>query len=186
MVEEIKSIMLPEGRFQVRVQVFAEEERQQLQDIYLEWRNLSNKLRAIESRAGNIPDGLSEGVFCLATGAVRLIGGISGANSSFDCYDPHKETRIQIKAASVIPDLTSFGPKSVWDELYFLDFYREGNWDGSVDIYYIPNEYIYGNPVNRKQSFSEQQAQGRRPRFSIYRDIIEKYKLQPQMTYNLL
>lgn len=185
MVEKTMSIMLPEGSFQVRVQVFGEEEKQQLQDIYLGWRKLSDKLRAIDSRAGNIPDGLSEGVFCLATGAVRLLGGISGANSSFDCYDPHRGTRIQIKAASVIPDLTSFGPKSIWDELYFLDFYREGKWDGSIDIYYIPDSYIYGNRVNRRQSFSEQQAQGRRPRFSIYKDVIEKHGLSPQSTYNL-
>ncbi len=185
MVKETVKIMLPEGTFQASVQVFGDEEKKQLQNIYKEWRSLSNKLREIDSRAGNIPDGLSEGVFCLATGAVRLLGGIPGANSSFDCYDLAKRKRIQVKAASVIPDLTSFGPKSVWDDLYFLNFYRSGNWDGSVDIYCIPNDYIYGNQVNKNQSFSQQQAQGRRPRFSIYRDVIEQHGLSPQLTYHL-
>lgn len=185
MVVRNLNLKLPEGNFQAEVQVFSDAEKLLLQEIYKDWRNLSNKLKMIYSRAGNIPDGLSEGVFCLATGSVRLLAGIPGANSSFDCYEPRKMRRIQVKAASVIPDLTSFGPRSVWDALFFLNFYREGNWDGSVDIYYIPNEYIYENHVNRNQSFSEQQAQGRRPRFSIYRDVIQSRGLLPEMTYHL-
>lgn len=185
MPETTETLLLPEGTFQAEVQIFGERERSELQDIYREWRGLSNKLRALKARAGNISDVLSEGVFCLATGAVRLIGSISGANSSFDCYDLRKNRRIQVKSASVIPDLTSFGPRSVWDDLYFLDFYRNGNWDGTVDIYYIPNNYIYGNQVNSNQSFVQQQAQGRRPRFSIYNDIIRKYGISPVMTYGL-
>lgn len=178
-------LFLPEGIFSVDVQVFGDEERRELQSIYGKWRSLSKSLNGIYSRAGNIPDGLSEGVFCLATGAVRMIGSIAGANSSFDCYDIKNRKRIQVKAASVIPDLTSFGPKSVWDDLYFLNFYRLGNWDGTVDIYLIPNKYIYENKVNRNQSFAGQQAQGRRPRFSIYKDIIMEYGIPPMMTYNL-
>lgn len=178
-------IELPEGMFYAKVQIFGDSERKKLNDIYSQWRHLSNNLRSMHSRAGNIPDGLSEGVFCLATGAVRLLGSIPGANSSFDCYDMRDNRRIQVKAASVIPDLTSFGPQSVWDDLYFLDFYRYGKWDGSVDIYSIPNEYIYGFQVNSTETFVEQQSQGRRPRFSIYNGIIQEYDISPVMTYAL-
>ncbi|MEM0135666.1 MAG: Bsp6I family type II restriction endonuclease [Thermoplasmatales archaeon] len=185
MPETTITLLLPEGAFQAKVQIFGARERNELRDIYKEWRDLSNKLRAMNARAGNIPDGLSEGVFCLATGAVRLIGSIPGANSSFDCYDLSNDRRIQVKSASVIPDLTSFGPRSVWDDLYFLDFYRNGSWDGTVNIYHIPNSYIYGNKVNSTQSFVQQQEQGRRPRFSIYNDIIKKYRISPMMTYSL-
>lgn len=182
---ETMKLTLPEGTFSAKVQVFEEDERKKLQAIYWQWRELSKDLNAMHSRAGNIPDGLSEGVFCLATGAVRLVGNIPGANSSFDCFDLRKGKKIQVKAASVIPDLTSFGPKSEWDELYFLDFYREGKWDGSVDIYCIPSEYVYENMVNSRESFSQQQAQGRRPRLSIYKDIIKRQGLSPMLTYQL-
>jgi hypothetical protein len=181
-----EKLFLPEGVFSADVQVFEDEEREELQSIYKRWINLSGSLKAIHSRSVNIPDGLSEGTFCLATGAVRMIGSIAGANSSFDCYDIKNRKRIQVKSTSVIPDLTSFGPKSVWDELYFLDFYRTGTWDGKIDIYLIPNDYIYENKVNRNQSFTGQQAQGRRPRFSIYKNIIKEYGIQPITTYDLL
>src|SRR5690606_37452399 len=123
-----------------------------------------------------------EGLFCLDMDAVRINTNIPGANTSFDCYRISDNKRIQVKACSVLPDLTSFGPKSVWDELYFLDFYREGKWDGTYDIYLIDNELIYNHKVNENQTLREQQEQGRRPRFSIYKSIILKNKLKPLKT----
>jgi Bsp6I restriction endonuclease len=56
-----------------------------------------------------------------------------GANSSFDCYEPQKSKRIQVKACSVEEDLTSFGPDSVWDEIYFVHFYPNKKYDGSYN-----------------------------------------------------
>jgi len=114
--------------------------------------------------------------------AVRVPENIQGAKSSFDCYQTENNRRIQIKACSVLPDLTSFGPKSVWDDLYFLDFLRGGQWDGSFDIYLIDNELIYNHPVNSDETLWDQQQQGRRPRFSIYRDIIEPNHIMPIKT----
>ncbi|NFN19717.1 Bsp6I family restriction endonuclease [Clostridium botulinum] len=67
------------------------------------------------ARKINLPEGLSESAFCLAKGMFRVTQKISGANTSFDCYDPNGQrgnNRIQVKACSVIPDLTSFGPNS--------------------------------------------------------------------------
>lgn len=75
--------------------------------------------------------------------------------------------------------MTSFGPKSIWDELYFLDFYCEGKWDGTFYIYLIPNEAIYEQNVNKGQILKEQQAENRRPRFSIQTEIIKKLHLEP-------
>ena len=40
-----------------------------------------------------------------------------GTKSSFDAYNP-KTKRIQIKASSINPDATSFGPKSETNLLY--------------------------------------------------------------------
>ena len=84
--------------------------------------------------------------------------------------------RIQIKASSVGSDLTTFGPKSEWDELFFLDF-SQGN--GVFKVYEIKHEWIYSHNVNKSQTFKEQQAQGRRPRFSITKDIIIPKNLKP-------
>lgn len=38
---------------------------------------------------------------------------------------------------------TSFGPKSTWDELYFLDFAPDGIVDGAIDIYKIEVDVVF-------------------------------------------
>ena len=104
-----------------------------------------------------------------------------GANTSFDCYSEYNNSRIQVKACSVIPDLTSFGPRSVYDELYFMDFYRNGDFDGSVDIYKIPKELIDNTIVNASlgETVKMQRDQGRRPRLSLYY-LAKQYAIKPQ------
>ncbi len=180
MKEERLIIELPEGNFQTNLIKFEESDRQSLAEIYLSWRNLCEKLNELEARSVNLPEGLSEGAFCLEMNTYRMTKNIPKANTSFDCYDYNRKKRIQVKACSVLPDLTSFGPKSVWDELYFVDFYRKGLWDGYFDIYLI--EDTDSIRVNKYQTVSEQKTQGRRPRFSIYKDIIQEKKLKPIRT----
>ena len=183
---EIQIFKLPEGSFEVEATKFEEKDRLRLAEIYLKWRTLSDELRALGGRGVNLPEVLSEGSFALEMDVLRVVNSISGANSSWDCYDPVKHKRIQVKACSVLPDLTSFGPTSQWDEIYFLDFYRKGNWDGTFDIYKIENELIYNHKVNENQTMKEQQNQKRRPRFSIYKEIIQKIGIQPIKTGNIL
>jgi hypothetical protein len=84
-----------------------------------------------------------------------------------------------------MPDLTSFGPKSEWDKIYFMDFYVNGFWDGKFDIYLIENYDIYNHKVNANQTLKDQQKEGRRPRFSIYKDIISIKDLKPIKKGNL-
>jgi len=176
---QIKRITVPEGSYNVEVQVFNETDRNRLYEIYKNWRKLCSDLTDINSRSVNLPEGISEGSFCLETGSVRITNSISGANTSFDCYNFNGGKRIQVKACSVLPDLTSFGPKSVWDEIYFMDFFKSGKWDGTFDIYKIDNDLIYDHKVNSSQTFKEQQTQGKRPRFSIYKSIIQESSLLP-------
>ena len=95
---------------------------------------------------------------------------------SFDAVNTKTGKRIQIKASSVGSDLTSFGPKSEWDELFFLDF-SQGN--GVFKVYEIKPEWVYGHNVSKTQTFKEQQDQGRRPRFSIIDNIIKPKDLKP-------
>lgn len=180
-----KNIKLPEGYRDARLQVFDQSDGIKLFQIYREWRGLCDKLASIGSRSINLPEGLSEGAFALAMNAPRVAGSIVSANSSFDCFHLDSQRRIQVKACSVLPDLTSFGPGSQWDELYFCDFYKNGSWDGTFDIYLIPNDLIYNFKVNSNQTFKEQQTQGRRPRFSIFKGIIKTHRIAPTRTIDL-
>lgn len=185
MIKKTEKLKLPEGLFEVEVYKFYKNDKIIFQKIYKHWRNLDKLLNGVGSRAVNLPEGLSEGSFCLAMDSVRIAENINGANSSWDCYNLQTQKRIQIKACSVTPALTSFGPNSEWDVLYFLDFYRKGHWDGTFDIYKIENNLINIIQVNNSQTFSHQQSQGRRLHFSIYKKIIKQQSLSPIKTYNL-
>lgn len=161
-----------------------ESDRPKLKKLYKAWVQLKNGLKEFESRAPNLPEGISEGAFSLEFNCPRVLD-VRGTPSSYDCYNPETGERIQIKATTIRHDLTSFGPDSVWDVIYLLDFYREGNFDGSYDVYRIPNDLIYNHQVSSTQTFREQQEQGRRPRFSIKRSIIEMHNIRPIGTYTV-
>lgn len=61
-----------------------------------------------------------------------------------------------------------------------MDFAPNGIVDGNIDIYKIDIDVskIITNK-QKSETFVDQQRQGRRPRFSIKSEIIEKYKLKP-------
>ena len=150
--------------------------------IFNIWKELKLGLRGYKSREPNMPEGLSEVAFCLWSGSSRYIkikGAKKGIAGSFDTFDLKRNRAQQIKACSIDDDLTSFGPKSKWDDLYFIDFYNEGKVDGRFDVYLIPNKYIHGQSLNKIESFKDQQEQKRRPRFGIKKGIIAKYKIKP-------
>ena len=156
-------------------------DRADIKQLYSHWVELKNGLKNFESRSPNLPEGISESAFSLEFGCPRVLG-VQGTSSSFDCYNPKTHERLQIKATTIEFDLTSFGPASVWDTLYFLDFYRTGKFDGKYDVYKIPNNLIYNHQVNKKQTFKQIQAQGKRPRFSIKKSIIALNKIKPVKT----
>ena len=186
MKKKKEKLKLPEGIFEVEVMTFEKSDIQIVQNIYKGWREISNALLSFGARALNIPEGLSEPVFCLAMpNCVRVISSIPGANSSFDCFDLKENKRIQVKACSVLPDLTSFGPKSEWDEIYFMDFYADGAWNGEFRIYHIDTKDIYSQKVNAKNTVQDFKDAGKRPRFSIYKGIIEAKKIKPIFTGNI-
>lgn len=151
-------------------------DKKKLSDLYKRWKSLSNDLREISTRGINLPEAISENAFCLFfTDCVRVVK-LKKGKCSFDAINIKTGSKIQIKASSVDEDLTSFGPCSEWDELFFLDFSRG---DGTFDIYKIEPELIYTHQVNANQSFRDQQNDKRRPRFSIKKDIIRTKNLQP-------
>jgi len=186
MILKNETLTLPEGQFTTEIMQFENSDKELLFKIYNDWRQLCNNLSLVGARGVNLPEGLSESAFCIEMNAVRTTNGIKGkVNTSFDAYDLITKKRIQVKACSVLPDLTSFGPKSVWDQIYFVDFYRQGNWDGTFDIYLIDTNDIYNFKVNATETMRQQQQQKRRPRFSIYKGIIEAKELKPVKTGDL-
>ena len=152
-------------------------DKKKWKEVFDHWKTLKLAMREYGAREPNFPEGLSEVAFCLWSGSVRKIS-CSGSHSSFDTFNIGTMRIEQVKACSVETDLTSFGPNSVWDDLYFMDFWNGGNVDGSFDVYKIPNDLIYGYKVNTKQSMRDQQVQGKRPRFSL-KALIEVNGIEP-------
>lgn len=158
---------------------FKKSDGKKWKQIFDLWRGLKMGMRDYKSREPNFPEGLSEVAFCLWSGSSRFVKSWGLSNRSFDTFNTKTGRAEQIKACSVEEDLTSFGPKSRWDDLYFLDFYNDGKVDGKFDIYKIPNNFIYTNKVNKNQTLKDQQGEKRRPRFSIKKDIIAKNNIKP-------
>ena len=102
-------------------------------------------------------------------------------SSSADCYDKKNKKTVQVKASSTgkngkCNDLTSFGPKSEFDKLYFLDFYRKGKRDGKFDVYDIPIGFLYKTKVKKNMTLEQRaKKEGKRPRLSIMNKVIIPY-----------
>ena len=182
-------IKLPEGIFEVQASFFDDSDDKTISDLFVDWLNLSMKLKSYGGRGINMPEVISESIFCRQfPNTIRLTGNTKGGKfqNSFDVFDTIMNKRIQVKACSVLPDLTSFGPNSVWDELFFMIFpgYNTPH-NKEIKIYKIPNELIYNQKVSKTETMKEQQDASRRPRFSIYTEIILKNNILPVKTFTL-
>ncbi len=171
-MREVQKRITIEGQIaSVLALMFDESDKIKICKMYQLWHELSENLKKFHSRGINLPEGISESAFCICfdiENCGRALK-INRGSSSFDVINFKTNKRIQIKATSIDKDLTSFGPASVWDEIYFLDFFRDGEFKGKFDIYLIPDEIILNKIVNKKknETFMDQQAQGRRPRLSV-------------------
>ncbi len=163
----------------IELMSFAKTDGRKWKRLFDMWKKLKLGMRDYKSREPNFPEGLSEVAFCIYSGSKRFIALQGKSSASFDTFNLQKNKAEQIKASSVESDLTSFGPKSAWDDLYFLDFYNGGKLDGTFNVYKIPSKLIYRMKVNKNQTFKQQQAQDRRPRFRITEGIIKPKKLKP-------
>lgn len=173
-----KTVKLKNGTI-VEGDFFEKEDQQALNNIYKGWLTVSNNSKKLGGRNLNIPDVLSEALFCINFGCIRT----NNEAKSYDCVRIKDGAGIQVKATSIANDCTSFGPKSTWDELYFMDFAPNGEINGKIEVYKIDKKLdnIVLN-AGKKETFKMQQKAGRRPRFSIKSLIIDKYKLKPVKT----
>jgi len=144
-----------------------------LEKTFKLWVNLNNNLSKF-GRSVNIPEALTESMFCMFSGSKRFVKSVknpSKVSMSFDTYNIETGRAEQIKATSIHPDLTTFGPRSVWDDLYLMDFYREGAMDGSFDLYRIPTATLMNFKVNKNETLKEQKEAKKRPRLHILENI---------------
>ncbi len=147
-------------------------------NVYIKWKELCESLETMRKRTTNIPEAISECAVAILNGYVFINQKSITANgkkisTSFDCFDPNSGDKIQVKACSTEKDLTSFGPRSKFDKLIFVDFYNDGNRDGKFKVYDIPLNYIVSAHVNANQTTTEQANQSRRPRICIKKIISE-------------
>lgn len=173
---EWRKYLIGKGEIEAKVTILSKNDRALLKELYLDWKNLNDRLKAISTRGINIPETISENAFCLFFQNYVRVVKLKKGKCSYDCINVKNGERVQIKASSVASDLTSFGPRSEWDSLYFLDFSKG---DGSFKVYKIEKDLIYSHKVNKTQTFEEQQKQARRPRFSITKNIIIPHGLKP-------
>jgi hypothetical protein len=175
---ENKEITLDNHKIEIQIAHLNKDDGKEFKRLFDLWKKLNQGLEKY-GRKVNIPEVISEGMFCVFSGSVRYLKKTKGKGKvSFDTINIEKSRREQIKATSIENDLTSFGPRAEWDDLYFVDFYNNGKLDGTFDVYLIPNDIIYSNKVNKKQTMEQQQKEKRRPRMSI-KEIIENNKIKP-------
>ena len=147
-----------------------------LREIYFKWKELNDNLKKISTRGINIPDTLTENAFCLFFPEYVRIAKLEGEKCSFDCISKVTGEKVQVKAASIYPDLSTFGPKSEYDRLFFCDFSKG---DGSFKVYDVPVNEVKKVEVKKGLTFEQRQAEGKRPRFSIIQEFTLKRGLKP-------
>lgn len=179
MLKTANTVQISGSPVTVELISFDAQDAQDLKKAFGAWIVL-NKLIDKFGRKINIPEALTESMFCLFSGSSRYSKKIKGIGSvSFDTYNLETSEKEQIKATSLEFDLTSFGPVSEWDKLYLMNFYNGGNMNGTFDVYEVPSDLIYSFPVNKTHTLREQQLLGKRPRFSIMEGIIIPQGIKP-------
>ncbi|NQD97720.1 Bsp6I family type II restriction endonuclease [Staphylococcus xylosus] len=146
---------------------------------YFLWKELNAIIKNDHSRALNFPEIISESLLCYTLG-YKLNRGSHG-----DAYDEENNLIIECKACSNYDkDTSSFSPSENFDKLYFLRLYQR---DDELYIYdtNYDSKQLKEIPASKTETVGEQQEQGRRPRFSVIKEIINKTELQPIAKFNI-
>ena len=92
-------------------------------NAYFKWKDLNTYISNNSHRGINMPDAISEPMGCYCMGYLWNRGDEVG-----DATDPRTGKKIEFKATSRFEgDLSSFGPKCVFDDLVFLRFKLDDN-----------------------------------------------------------
>jgi hypothetical protein len=153
-------------------------------NIYLGYMYLRGILKDEHAdRLNSMPEELTERLFCLVTGSVKVIKTPPNFSEAFDMYDLKRFKRQELKSTTLFGhDNTSFSPHTRCDELFFMDFNRYGTIDGTFHIYSLDMSDVLALKMNSKETFLDQQLQFRRPRFSVKEALIKPKGLKPFYT----
>ena len=160
---------------------FEQSDKSKFKELFESWKLFKEAGQFVSQRV-NIPEGLTEGLVSKDLEGVYWYESYDQKKSKypttkFDCYSSKDNKIVEVKACSIMPDLTSWSPKPYFDVLYFVDF---SSMDGKYDIYKIntTNEEIAKESVTPGgETFQEQINSNRRPRFSLFEKYVEqKYK----------
>lgn len=146
---------------------------------YFLWKELDTIIRTSHTRGINIPETITESLLCFVSD-FKLNRGSGG-----DAYDEKNKRIIEIKATSNYDrDTTSFSPKEEFDRLFFVRLDKRNDVMYFYDLQ-MNSEDLKKIKVNSTQTLEDQQKQGRRPRFSVIRFIIEENNLEPYASLDL-
>lgn len=149
-------------------------------NAYFKWKDLNTYISNNSHRGINMPDAISEPMACYCLGFLWNRGSEVG-----DATDPINNRKIEFKATSRFDgDLSSFGPKTVFDDLIFLRFNLDENLLYIYDLN-INSEEFGTYPANQKETIADQKKQGRRPHVSLYKLFVEAKGLKPDIIFDI-
>lgn len=149
-------------------------------DAYFKWKDLNTYIKSTSSRGINMPDAISEPMGCYCLGYLWNRG-----NEVGDATDPETNSKIEFKATSKFDgDLSSFGPKTFFDNLVFLRFNLSDNQLYIYDLK-INSEQFGKYPANKTQTIQEQKDEGRRPHVSLLKLFVEAKNLEPDIIFDI-
>ncbi len=149
-------------------------------NAYFKWKDLNTYISNNSHRGINMPDAISEPMGCYCMGYLWNRGDEVG-----DATDPNTGRKIEFKATSRFEgDLSSFGPKCVFDDLVFLRFKLDDNLLYIYDLN-INSEEFGKYPANKTQTIQEQKDQGRRPHVSLKTLFVDANNLEPDIIFDI-
>jgi len=149
-------------------------------DAFFKWKDLNTYIKRISNRGLNMPEAISEPMGCYCLDLLWNRGKKTG-----DATDPKTKKIIEFKATSRFEeDLSSFGPKTVFDNLVFLRFNLDKN---QLYIYDLKiNSQDFGKyPVNESETIQQQKNLGKRPRVSLQKLFVDAQGLKPDIIFDI-
>ena len=141
-------------------------------DAFFDWKKLDEEIRELSGTRGiNIPSEITE---VMVTYPLGLKICTCGAGDAFD----DKNNKVYEIKGSSSKGPNSFSPSEEYDEMLYVKLSDDRS---EFRIYKtgFSSEDIKKIKVNETETVEDQQKQGRRPRFSIQKEIIEKNNIKP-------
>lgn len=149
-------------------------------NAFFKWKDLNTYIKSTSNRGINMPDAISEPMGCYCLGLLWNRGKEVG-----DATDPITNFKVEFKATSRFEgDLSSFGPKTEFDNLVYLRFNLDTN---QLYIYDLKiNSKEFGKyPANKTETIQQQKDQGRRPHVSLQTLFVDTKNLQPDIIFDI-